>query len=103
MTSPTSAIRNISDTALWVAIHRADESARPDALFRDPLASRLAGERGRAIRDALPHPAQRAWPFVTRTYLFDQFIAAAVADGVDLVLNLAAGLDTRPYRMTLPS
>jgi methyltransferase (TIGR00027 family) len=26
-----------------------------------------------------------------------------VADGVDLVLNLGAGLDTRPYRLELPS
>lgn len=96
-------IRNISDTALWAAIYRADETARPDALFRDPLAARLAGERGRAIREALPKRAQRAWPWVTRTVLFDRFITDAVKSGVDLVLNLAAGLDTRPYRMALPA
>ena len=95
-------IRNISDTALWAAIYRADETARPDALFRDPLAAKLAGERGRAIREALPKRAQRAWPWVTRTVLFDRFITDAVKSGVDLVLNLAAGLDTRPYRMALP-
>jgi methyltransferase (TIGR00027 family) len=34
--------------------------------------------------------------------LFDQAIAEAIADGASLVLNLAAGLDTRPYRMALP-
>jgi len=96
-------IRNLSDTALWVAIYRADESARPDALFRDPLAARLAGERGRAISESLPRRSRRAWPLVTRTYLFDKIIAQAVGQhGVDLVLNLAAGLDTRPYRMALP-
>ena len=38
--------RNISDTARWVAVYRAIESERPDAWFRDPLAKRLAGERG---------------------------------------------------------
>jgi O-methyltransferase involved in polyketide biosynthesis len=38
-----------SDTARWTALHRATESARRDALFRDPLAERLAGEHGRAI------------------------------------------------------
>ena len=27
---------NVSDTARWVAVYRADESARPDAVFRDP-------------------------------------------------------------------
>ncbi len=96
-------ISNISDTALWAAIYRADETKRPKPLFRDPLAGRLAGERGLAIRAALPKRAQRAWPWVTRTYLFDDFIMDAVRQGADLVLNLAAGLDTRPYRMNLPS
>jgi methyltransferase (TIGR00027 family) len=103
MPSDTSTLRNISDTALWTAIYRAEETARKGALFRDPLAARLAGERGRAIRDHLPRRSQQAWPFVTRTYLFDDFIMDAVRQGVDLVLNLAAGLDTRPYRMSLPT
>jgi methyltransferase (TIGR00027 family) len=40
---------------------------------------------------------------VTRTYLFDSIIREPVAQGVDMVVNLAAGLDTRPYRMQLPS
>jgi methyltransferase (TIGR00027 family) len=40
---------------------------------------------------------------VVRTALFDELIARAVErDGVDCVLNLAAGLDARPYRMPLP-
>jgi O-methyltransferase involved in polyketide biosynthesis len=38
-------IRNVSDTALWVATYRALESERPDALFNDPFARRLAGVR----------------------------------------------------------
>src|SRR5207342_2112112 len=52
-------IRNISDTALWAAIYRADETARPDALFRDPLAARLAGERARDSRSAAETRATR--------------------------------------------
>jgi O-methyltransferase involved in polyketide biosynthesis len=40
-------IRNVSDTARWVAMYRAQESARPDALFHDPWAERLGGDRGR--------------------------------------------------------
>ena len=39
---------------------------------------------------------------IVRTKLMDDLIAASVADGCDRVLNLAAGFDTRPYRMTLP-
>lgn len=95
-------IRNISDTALWAVVYRADETKRPDAVFRDPLAERLAGERGRAIRAGLPRRAQRAWPWIARTYAFDRVITDAIAQGADLVVNLAAGLDARPYRMALP-
>jgi methyltransferase (TIGR00027 family) len=47
-------------------------------------------------------PDRNEWPWVMRTYLFDTFIAGQVAQGVDLIVNLAAGLDARPYRMTLP-
>ena len=40
------AIENISDTARWVAVYRAMETARPDAIFRDPFAERLGGSAG---------------------------------------------------------
>ena len=96
-------IHNISDTARWVAVYRAWESARPDALFRDPLAEKLAGERGRAIAATAPRQARSGWPMVTRTKLFDDLIAASLAEGCDRVLNLAAGFDTRPYRLDLPA
>ena len=36
-------IQNISDTARWAAVYRARENDRPDAIFRDRLARRLAG------------------------------------------------------------
>src|SRR5438105_12658679 len=97
------AIRNISDTALWAAMYRAQETDRPDALFRDPLARRLAGPRGQQMFDSMPPNTRHAWAWVTRTYLYDQFIASQVKEGLDLVLNLAAGLDARPYRMALPA
>ncbi|MFE3290559.1 class I SAM-dependent methyltransferase [Rhodococcus sp. NPDC059234] len=96
-------VSNVSDTARWVAAHRAMESARPDALFRDPLADRLAGERGRAIAEAAGQGMADDWFLVTRTKLIDDQVAAAVAAGCNLVLNLGAGLDTRPYRMELPT
>lgn len=95
-------VRNISDTALWVAHYRAQETERPDAHFRDPYARALAGERGREIAKAQKFGDRNSWSFVTRTVLFDRFIADEVRAGTDLVINLAAGLDTRPYRMDLP-
>ena len=101
MTDPL--IRDISDTARWMAVYRARETRRPDAVFRDPFAKALAGERGEQIAKSVGFGEENDWPFVARTYLFDQVIKAQVAAGADLVLNLAAGLDTRPYRMELPA
>lgn len=95
-------ISNVSDTARWVATYRAVESARPDALFHDPLADRLAGDRGRAIVAAAPRRIGNGWWLVARTKVIDDVIVEAIADGCDRVLNLAAGLDTRPYRLDLP-
>jgi methyltransferase (TIGR00027 family) len=95
--------RGVIDTARWVALYRAEETERPDAHFRDPWARRLAGERGAEIYQALPGSVRRiGWSFVARTVLLDQIIQSEVAGGVTLVINLAAGLDTRPYRLSLP-
>jgi methyltransferase (TIGR00027 family) len=101
MRDPT--IRHISDTARWAAMYRARETEREDALFRDPFARRLAGERGEEIAKATPFHEKHSWSWVTRTYLFDSIISEQVAQGADVVINLAAGLDTRPYRMRLPA
>ena len=95
-------IRNVSDTALWVAMYRAMESERPDALFHDPYARSLAGERGAAIVRAMPRGRAMAWPMIVRTAVMDEIILRLVGLGVGTVLNLAAGLDTRAYRLGLP-
>jgi O-methyltransferase involved in polyketide biosynthesis len=92
----TSPVADVSDTARSVAVCRAQESARPDALFRDPLADRLAREQGREIVAALPRRIRDGWCLVARTKLIDDVIESAIAQGCDRVLNLAAGLDTRP-------
>jgi methyltransferase (TIGR00027 family) len=103
MNQPTTAVRNVSDTARWVAYFRALESERPDALFRDPFAARLAGEHGFGIANTLADGTKHEWAWVARTYLFDHFLSHAIQDGAHMVINLAAGLDARPYRMDLPS
>lgn len=97
-------IKDVSDTAIWVAQYRAEESERPDAMFRDPFAKLLVGERGPAIaRDFGTAGRYTAWTVITRTVIIDDFISEAIAAGADAVLNLGAGLDTRPYRMDLPA
>jgi methyltransferase (TIGR00027 family) len=47
--------------------------------------------------------SRNGWWLVARTKIIDDAITQAIADGCDRVLNLAAGLDTRPYRLQLPA
>lgn len=96
-------IRDVSDTARWVAVFRARETSRPDAVFRDPYAARLAGQRGEHIASRMTFHERHSWSYVARTWLFDRFVLDEVNAGADLVINLAAGLDTRPYRLDLPA
>jgi methyltransferase (TIGR00027 family) len=95
-------IGSVSDTAFWIAHYRAVETARPDALFQDPLAEVLAGEQGRKIARAMPMPFMTGWVVVIRTCIIDDYLRQALSEGIDAVVNLGAGLDTRPYRMNLP-
>jgi len=97
-------IKNISDTARWMAFYRAMESERPDAHFHDPYARLLAGERGKEIAQMLPWGITNAWAMIVRTCVFDEIIVKTVENNaVDTILNLAAGFDTRPYRLPLPA
>jgi methyltransferase (TIGR00027 family) len=100
---PEPVITGVPDTAFMVAAWRALESERPDALFRDPLAARLAGERGRVIADRLRANRMGRWQVTVRTVVIDDMIRAAVDGGVTTVLNLGAGLDSRPYRLSWPA
>jgi O-methyltransferase involved in polyketide biosynthesis len=59
MSSPT--IRHISDTARWAAVYRARETERRNALFRDPFARRLAGERGGQVAKSTPFHEKHSW------------------------------------------
>ena len=96
-------IKNVSDTVRWVAAYRALESERSDGLFHDPDARVLAGDEGAEIIRSLWGGKSLAWALAVRTQIIDEMILHAVRnEGVDLVLNLACGLDTRPYRLDLP-
>src|SRR5260221_11535730 len=102
MSEPESRIRNISDTARWVAVYRARETERTDAVFRDPFARGLAGERGEQIAASMSFAEKNSWPFVARTWLIDQVISSQVKLGTDMVVNLAAGHDPPPYSSNVP-
>src|SRR4051812_50133609 len=98
----TRLVRNISDTALWVAHYRAVESQRPDALFRDPFARALAGERGGQIARSQKFGDKNAWAFTARTVLLDRLIDEAGRGGAGQGGDLAPGRHTRPHPLTPP-
>lgn len=94
----------LSESAYLVALYRALESERSDALFQDPWARQLAGGQGPLFQALLGHSKQSADVIAIRTHLIDKLIQERVAhDNIGLVMNLGAGLDTRPYRLQLPS
>lgn len=94
-------IEHVSDTALLVAGARALESERPDGLICDPFAARLAGDRGMALVKNILVPEWMQLGMGLRTRLLDELLASCIADGADRVLNLGAGLDSRPWRLNL--
>lgn len=97
-------MNNIADTAYLVAMYRALESERSDALFKDPYARLLAGGKGAMLVEVLGDKERITNAIALRTRLIDEQIEKLVKyKKIDTVLNLAAGLDTRPYRLSLPS
>ena len=65
-------------------------------VWREPAA--------RTIARTLPAFQAGLWPMVVRTCVFDELVAARrVGEGADTVVNLASGLDARPWRMRLPA
>jgi methyltransferase (TIGR00027 family) len=95
-------INDVADTAFWVATYRAEETQKSNALFRDPLAAKLAGTRGQNIAKKMFGTEWTRWTVTIRTVVIDRLLSDLIARGVDTVVNLGTGLDTRPYRMNLP-
>ncbi len=87
-------------TARWTAAVRAGERRRPDRLVDDPWAEHLAGPEGMAW--LAERPPESVTPIVVRTRYFDDWLLEALADGLRQVVLLAAGLDTRAWRLRLP-
>ncbi len=103
MNPESSRINHVTDTAFWVAHYRALESERGDALFKDPLAGVLTGERGEKISSTMESIGRYAyWTIVLRTRVIDDFIKKYLVGDCQTVINIGAGLDTRPYRLDLP-
>jgi methyltransferase (TIGR00027 family) len=97
--------RGVAGTSLGVARIRAGESRRPDRLFDDPFASAFAA--------AGPAPQPRGpgdgtgdalrFSVVIRTRFFDEYLGAAARAGCGQVVLVAAGLDSRAFRLDWPA
>lgn len=100
----------VERTALGVAAVRAAESRRADRLFDDPYAEAfLAAAPGTFdIEQRAGAGEMASWGAafssyaVTRTRFFDDYLLAATAGGMGQVVLLAAGLDTRAFRLPWP-
>jgi methyltransferase (TIGR00027 family) len=105
---------SVGSTALFVAAARALEATKPEPLAVDPFAEvfcRAAGGIWAGLLDgAAPgHPLRSAEfgaHFVTyqgaRTRYFDEYFRTAADGGIRQIVILAAGLDSRAFRLDWP-
>lgn len=107
---------SVGATATAVAARRAMASKGPDPLIDDPFAEPLVravgveafikmvdGELELGDDDPAFTSQRLSEGMAVRTRFFDNFFADAAAAGVRQVVILAAGLDTRAYRLTWPA
>lgn len=98
-------MNGVAITSLLVAAMRAAETKRSDnegRLFSDPFAETLAGDEGfnlmqEAIAVAGDQPA-----IAVRTAFIDEKFNKALKDGVRQIVIVAAGMDSRAYRLNFP-
>ena len=111
---------SVGATAVMVAAARAAETARDDALINDPYAKILIADAGTGaweymldddfIAKVAEADAELAPLFehmgnyqAVRTHFFDDYFARAVEAGIRQVVILAAGLDSRAFRLPWPA
>lgn len=108
---------SVGATALGVAACRAVETAGPDPLIRDEFAAAFVSSAGDAWERLAD--AEMSWLDgdergrrmhrigcdyqAVRTHFFDAYLTAAGQAGIRQVVILAAGLDSRAYRLDWPS
>jgi methyltransferase (TIGR00027 family) len=101
MTDAVSPSGSGAETAHWTAAVRAMETQREEPLFRGPWASLLVGKEGATWISG--RSSDSVAPIVLRTRFFDDFLQRVVREhSIRQVILMAAGLDTRAFRLTWP-
>jgi len=99
-----------SRTAQHNALFRAVEQGLAQPLFADPFAHRFLRGRYRAVGHLparwVAAAIDRIWPgpraaVAVRTRYIDDALLAAVAEGLDQLVILGAGFDSRAYRLPM--
>jgi methyltransferase (TIGR00027 family) len=107
---------SVGTTALFVAAARALATAKPRPIAADPFAAlfvRVAGEEWKKVLDdpvaTAEHPlntSEFGLPFqdyqASRTRYFDDYFDTVMEAGIEQVVIVAAGLDSRAYRLPWP-
>ena len=101
----------VNDSAMMIAYERDLETKRgDDALFHDYFAEKLASNKGKSLSDEFEAKCTlfglNNWPefhktwTAVRTKFIDDLIEKHAGSGqIQQIVNLGAGMDTRPYRL----
>ena len=97
----------LAATSLYTAALRAQGSARPDRLFSDPLAEALTASQGNELlawMEVRCPGVSQSQAVAIRTRFYDDMLEHILAQSeVGQLIILAAGLDTRAFRLPLPA
>ena len=97
------AVKSVTSTAHWMAAARAVETERgPGALFNDQLARPLAGAKGFELLNRYKGGGVVDFVSIRTRYVDDRIRTALDGTRIRQVVLIAAGLDTRAYRMNWP-
>lgn len=92
----------VSRTAQWTAAARALETEREDRLFADPYARTVADEIGFELLERYAGAGTVPFLAIRTTYLDRAIVKAVEERGIRQVVFLAAGMDTRFFRLPWP-
>ncbi|MFD5713140.1 class I SAM-dependent methyltransferase [Streptomyces pharetrae] len=93
----------VKETSFITAVIRAMENDRPDAYLADPHAALLSTPRSRALAQEALAAGGTVGSVIVRGRFGDIALGEAMAEGITQVVCLAAGGDTRAWRLPLPA